>query len=113
MRRSWENPSSAADKRLRGRALQRLRKRIFSEQPLCAACSEPPIRVRLAEEVDHIIPLSKGGTYDRSNLQGLCRECHEKKTALEQGRKPRERYACGVDVDGWPLDPQHPWRRGK
>jgi hypothetical protein len=31
-------------------------------------------------EVDHIVPLYKGGTNDVSNLQALCRNCHGKKT---------------------------------
>jgi len=31
-------------------------------------------------EVDHIIPLYKGGTNDITNLQALCRNCHGKKT---------------------------------
>lgn len=31
-------------------------------------------------EVDHIIPLYKGGTNDLHNLEALCRNCHGKKT---------------------------------
>jgi 5-methylcytosine-specific restriction endonuclease McrA len=31
-------------------------------------------------EVDHIIPLFKGGTNDVSNLVALCRNCHGEKT---------------------------------
>ena len=31
-------------------------------------------------EVDHIIPLYKGGTNDLTNLEALCRNCHGKKT---------------------------------
>ena len=34
-------------------------------------------------EVDHIIPLFKGGGDNNNNLQALCRNCHGKKTALE------------------------------
>lgn len=37
-----------------------------------------------AFHVDHITPLSQGGhPFDESNLQTLCRECHEAKTADE------------------------------
>lgn len=31
-------------------------------------------------EIDHKLPLYKGGTNDRSNLQALCRNCHGNKT---------------------------------
>jgi len=31
-------------------------------------------------EVDHIIPLYKGGSNELNNLEALCRNCHGKKT---------------------------------
>lgn len=31
-------------------------------------------------ETDHVVPLSKGGENDFSNLQTLCHDCHEKKS---------------------------------
>jgi 5-methylcytosine-specific restriction endonuclease McrA len=36
-----------------------------------------------AYEVDHHIPLFKGGSNEVSNLIALCRNCHGKKTILE------------------------------
>jgi 5-methylcytosine-specific restriction endonuclease McrA len=30
-------------------------------------------------DMDHIVPLKDGGTYDMKNLQTLCVECHRKK----------------------------------
>lgn len=39
-----------------------------------------------AKHVDHIVPLKDGGTHAFSNLQSLCRSCHSRKTALEDGR---------------------------
>ena len=35
-------------------------------------------------EIDHIRPLSNGGTNELNNLQALCKACHQDKTANEQ-----------------------------
>ena len=64
--------------------LQR-RRQVLYEQPLCP-CG------RVAEEVDHIKPISQNGSpYDRENLQGLCSECHRTKTANESREDGLER----------------------
>ena len=34
-------------------------------------------------ELDHVVPLIDGGSWDRSNLQTLCVPCHRAKTAVE------------------------------
>lgn len=39
----------------------------------------------LATEVDHIRPKTAGGTDAPENLQSLCKSCHSKKTAKEDG----------------------------
>lgn len=31
-------------------------------------------------EVDHIIPVAKGGSWEPTNLQTLCSDCHRRKT---------------------------------
>jgi 5-methylcytosine-specific restriction protein A len=62
-----------------GREWQKLRQQVLAEQPFCA-CGAP------TTEVDHIVPLSKGGTNDRSNLIGRCKPCHSRKTAKSDGR---------------------------
>jgi len=46
----------------------------------CGVCNEI---MDYAYEVDHHIPLFKGGSNDVSNLIALCRNCHGKKTILE------------------------------
>ena len=46
----------------------------------CGICNEI---MDYAYEVDHHIPLFKGGSNDVSNLIALCRNCHGKKTVLE------------------------------
>ena len=59
------------------------------EHPMC----EWPSCPRLADHVDHIVPLAEGGDrYDRSNYQSLCSPHHTQKTtadALRGKRRPR------------------------
>jgi 5-methylcytosine-specific restriction enzyme A len=47
-------------------------------------CSTPDCGA-LAVHVDHLIPLGQwqGDPFDRSNLVGLCKPCHSRKTAGE------------------------------
>lgn len=43
-----------------------------------------------ATEVDHIIPLSRGGSDEARNKRPICRKCHRAKTAEEaRGRNGR------------------------
>lgn len=47
----------------------------------CAGCSS---MLDEGYQVDHILPLFKGGTNDISNLQPLCGTCHNKKSIRER-----------------------------
>ena len=47
----------------------------------CAKCHQV---LDFTYEIDHIIPLYKGGGNETSNLQALCRICHGRKTLLNQ-----------------------------
>lgn len=47
----------------------------------CAGCSTT---LDEGYQVDHIVPLFKGGTNDLSNLQPLCGTCHNKKSIRER-----------------------------
>jgi len=71
-----------AYKRITGTTLQKRRARWFYSNPLCVHCKDRGL-VTLALELDHIIPLHKGGRDDETNLQGLCVECHKAKTATD------------------------------
>ena len=51
---------------------------------LCQQCLEIG-RVVIAKEVDHITPVSKGGTDEYSNLVSLCSICHKSKSKAESG----------------------------
>lgn len=47
----------------------------------CQVCREA---VGISGHVDHIVPLSQGGTNDWDNLQVLCQACHAVKTNKER-----------------------------
>jgi 5-methylcytosine-specific restriction protein A len=83
--------------RIAGRQLQAIRERHFRHYPLCVIC-ERKGRVSLAMELDHIVPLHKGGQDIPSNRQGLCSECHEEKTRQDRAFKPRPQ----IGQDGFP-----------
>ena len=93
-RSAWTNSTGVTPARIRGRKLQRLRKRLFKAHPLCVACQARG-RVSIATIRDHVIPLSEGGADDESNVQALCRACSDVKTHDEAARG-RQRA-----VGGW------------
>lgn len=67
-----------------GRRHQRMRTMVLSEEPFCLRCRAQGI-ARSSVVMDHIVPKSQGGTDERSNLQGLCVQCHNRKTIIEDG----------------------------
>ena len=65
---------------------KKLRDRYIAQHPHCEECLKEG-RVVLATDVDHIRP-HKGDIdllYDETNLQSLCKSCHSRKTAREDG----------------------------
>ncbi len=68
---------------------QRIRKAILQRDPICVIadlCVKYYGTALPSSDVDHIIPYRAGGApYDLSNLQGLCKFCHSKKSAKECG----------------------------
>lgn len=76
------------DGRLRGRKATARRLRLWAKSPLCAMCG------KLTEypngfQLDHIVPLHKGGPDEDENLQILHIDCHDKKTMKDLGYKER------------------------
>ena len=54
---------------------------------LCMAGNNPdglPGNLVWGWEIDHITPVSMGGSDDIPNLQLLCKECHKEKTGRER-----------------------------
>ena len=68
---------------------QKIRLMYLRAHPIC----EDPFEIHkragelavAASDVDHITPLQAGGTHAEENLQALCKSCHSKKTALQDG----------------------------
>ena len=84
-RPAWWKPAPNrrnVKRHLTGRRLDRARALVFQYQPLCAVCQRAP-----SVELDHIVPLSLGGSDDGDNLQGLCKACHREKTARERAAR--------------------------
>lgn len=94
MRKPWQGTRKRSSRpwaRKRQAALRR-------DNYLCQRCAQQG-RTTAATEVDHIVPLARGGADDLDNLQSLCRDCHSAKTDEDMGRRTKRQ----VGVDGWPV----------
>lgn len=67
--------------------------------PWCALCLRDDARITPADQVDHILPVSRGGSDDPQNLQSLCGDCHAEKSATERGYRRRPM----IGEDGFPM----------
>ncbi len=86
--------------RLRAAVLKRARGRCEIEGCKDRACI-----------VDHITSRRNGGSDTMGNLRALCRD-HDnqlKEDATGQRRSGGKAVVKGCDVNGYPLDPNHPW----
>jgi 5-methylcytosine-specific restriction endonuclease McrA len=101
------------DPRISGRTLQKIRGTWLYDHPLCVHCLIVG-RVSLAVELDHIVPLFKGGpdfdADDGKNRQGLCTACHDVKTRADMGWKAA-RDVTGLD--GMPQGLSHHWNAAR
>lgn len=82
--------------RVRGRRGQRIRAQYLQLHPLCVMCLREG-RTTPADEVDHVIPLFKGGEDTDDNKAALCKPCHKAKTRDDLSKRPR------IAADGWPV----------
>jgi 5-methylcytosine-specific restriction protein A len=97
-RRPWEieNKAKPQEGRLvetmfyNSRTWRKVRAEHLRREPLCQECLKKGI-TRLAQMVDHILPINRedafdtrnekwGEPYDHNNLQSLCHKCHAIKT---------------------------------
>ena len=75
------------DKFYNSSAWRKLQRYHMAKQPYCVECMKQGI-VRRGEIVDHIKEINDGGEkLADSNLQTLCRTCHNRKTALERRKR--------------------------
>ena len=90
-----------------GHAWAKIRQRILRRDcGLCQPCKRED-RLTLAQQVDHIVPVSKGGGNEDVNLESTCLACHQEKTRADLGLK--QVTAC--DASGLPVAAGHHWNR--
>ena len=81
---------------------QRIRAQFLNRHPLCGDAIDADVanrdgasrcriegRVTPAAVVDHIVPLSAGGTNEHRNLRALCKRDHDARTMRDQVNAPR------------------------
>lgn len=82
---------AGATPRIRGRQWMKMKtETLVASDHWCVECLVDG-RQTLAMEVDHIVPLWRGGSNEPSNRQGLCKDHHARKTAQEAGERARQR----------------------
>jgi 5-methylcytosine-specific restriction protein A len=87
---------------------RRMRKYQLAEHPLCAYCLAGRGEITPATVVDHVTP-HKGDINEFwcGALQSLCDPCHKSCKHFEEVRG----YRPDIRLDGYPLDPNHPFYR--
>ncbi|MGE0775202.1 MAG: HNH endonuclease [Sphingomonadaceae bacterium] len=83
-----------------------IRKRILARHPICVECIGigNVTKDSISTIVDHVVSLAEGGTNDDSNLVGMCRDHHDRKTQAEAARAQGRTYRPKVRIGraGWP-----------
>lgn len=90
-------PTTSRQSRGYGAEHDRIRKELLETVVICEECKRRG-KVVPGHVADHIKPLAKGGTSERSNYQLLCRDCAKAKDATDRGIEARPT----IGVDGWP-----------
>lgn len=92
----WK-PPSIRDRNRYGHSWQKTRAATLRAEPLCRMCLAAG-RTVAATVVDHIMPIEDGGTNEQSNLQPLCKRCHDsiKTPADASARRTAQRTQVSV-----------------
>ena len=59
-------------------AWRALRRGVLKRDPICVDCG-----AAMSREVDHVVAVIDGGADELSNLRGLCKRCHSRRTMRE------------------------------
>ncbi|MFF8629672.1 HNH endonuclease [Streptomyces werraensis] len=78
LRKSWNRTSARNSARPKDWAKRRTRT-LARDRYTCQKCG-----AREELEVDHIVPVSRAGSWELDNLWVLCRPCHRRKTYNER-----------------------------
>jgi 5-methylcytosine-specific restriction enzyme A len=79
------SPRTASAGRSGRRDFQALRSKVFQHDNWTCQLQLPGCLV-LADQVDHITPVSQGGTDEMTTLRSVCARCHARRTASEAAR---------------------------
>jgi 5-methylcytosine-specific restriction protein A len=84
VKRELDRQRPSAARRGYGPRWRRAGAAYLARHPLCGPCQAAG-RLKLATVVDHIVPHrgDPGLFWDEDNWQGLCKPCHDAKTARE------------------------------
>jgi 5-methylcytosine-specific restriction protein A len=104
-RKAWDHGGKTRQERGYGKEHDIIRAGLLREVVYCQECSkrDDVRRFTLGTHADHIVPLAKGGTGDRSNYQLLCGPCHAAKSIHDWGKNPRIRRRA-ISLYGWPIE---------
>jgi 5-methylcytosine-specific restriction endonuclease McrA len=84
-------------------------RRFLDANPLCVLCARIG-RDTAATVVDHI-ELHRNDYekfWSEDNWQGVCASCHSAAKRMQETHG----YSQAADINGLPIDEQHPWNRG-
>lgn len=74
----WRAPPTATIKRICSKTWRRIRLAVFDRDGWrCTYCGDADSPL----ECDHIVPIARGGTHDKSNLTTACKRCNGSKWA--------------------------------